>query len=195
MEGDTWLQTLSMLGFIFLMFLSGLEIDFSSFEKGKKKQFLPNGKEAPNTFAAASIIFVGIFILSLLLSYGFVLVGFIQNAFLMTLIISTISLGVVVPTLKEERIMNSNIGQIILLVAVIADFTTMILLAVFSSLYGEDSGNMWLLMILFAVPEWCFTFSVPGLQTSLFRSIHVKRDDPDRDACHFYVNYCTRCPV
>ncbi|MBU8844348.1 monovalent cation:proton antiporter family protein [Alkalihalobacillus gibsonii] len=149
-EGDTWLQTLSMLGFIFLMFLSGLEIDFSSFEKGKKKQFLPNGKEAPNTFAAASVIFVGIFILSLLLSYGFVLAGFIQNAFLMTLIISTISLGVVVPTLKEERIMNSNIGQIILLVAVIADLATMILLAVFSSLYGEDSGNMWLLMILFA---------------------------------------------
>ncbi|MCD2476506.1 cation:proton antiporter, partial [Staphylococcus aureus] len=73
-----------------------------------------------------------------------------QNAFLMTLIISTISLGVVVPTLKEERIMNSNIGQIILLVAVIADLATMILLAVFSSLYGEDSGNMWLLMILFA---------------------------------------------
>nr|WGD76643.1 monovalent cation:proton antiporter family protein [Bacillus subtilis] len=99
---------------------------------------------------AASVIFVGIFILSLLLSYGFVLAGFIQNAFLMTLIISTISLGVVVPTLKEERIMNSNIGQIILLVAVIADLATMILLAVFSSLYGEDSGNMWLLMILFA---------------------------------------------
>ncbi len=46
------------------MFLSGLEIDFSSFEKGKKKQFLPNGKEAPNTFSAALIIFFGIFILS-----------------------------------------------------------------------------------------------------------------------------------
>ncbi|MES5394797.1 monovalent cation:proton antiporter family protein [Bacillus amyloliquefaciens] len=149
-QGDTWLETLSVLGFIFLMFLSGLEIDFSSFEKGKKKQFLPNGKEAPNTFSAALIIFFGIFILSLLLSYGFVLAGFIQNAFLMTLIISTISLGVVVPTLKEERIMNSNIGQIILLVAVIADLATMILLAFFSSLYGEDSGNMWLLLILFA---------------------------------------------
>lgn len=149
-QGDTWLETLSVLGFIFLMFLSGLEIDFSSFEKGKKKQFLPNGKEAPNTFSAALIIFFGIFILSLLLSYAFVLAGFIQNAFLMTLIISTISLGVVVPTLKEERIMNSNIGQIILLVAVIADLATMILLAFFSSLYGEDSGNMWLLLILFA---------------------------------------------
>ncbi|MCI3194797.1 sodium:proton antiporter [Bacillus sp. HU-1818] len=149
-EGDTWLETLSVLGFIFLMFLSGLEIDFSTFEKGKKKQFLPNGKEAPNTFKTASVIFLGIFVLSLALSYAFVLAGFIDNAFLMTLIISTISLGVVVPTLKEERIMNSNIGQIILLVAVIADLVTMILLAVFASLYGNDNGNMWLLMILFA---------------------------------------------
>ncbi|CAM5444693.1 sodium:proton antiporter [Bacillus safensis FO-36b] [Bacillus safensis subsp. safensis] len=51
----------------------------------------------------------------------------------MTLIISTISLGVVVPTLKEEKLMQTNIGQIILLVAVIADLVMTILLAVFSS--------------------------------------------------------------
>ncbi len=37
-EPDIWLQVLSTLGFIFLMFLSGLEIDFSIFkQKGKKK--------------------------------------------------------------------------------------------------------------------------------------------------------------
>ncbi len=36
-EPDIWLQVLSTLGFIFLMFLSGLEIDFSIFkQKGKK---------------------------------------------------------------------------------------------------------------------------------------------------------------
>lgn len=36
-EPDMWLQVLSTLGFIFLMFLSGLEIDFSIFkQKGKK---------------------------------------------------------------------------------------------------------------------------------------------------------------
>lgn len=69
--------------------------------------------------------------------------GFIDNAFLMTLIISTISLGVVVPTLKEERLMKTNIGQIILLVAVIADLVTMILLAVFASIYGDENSNMW----------------------------------------------------
>ncbi|RIW27252.1 sodium:proton antiporter [Bacillus salacetis] len=147
---DVWLETLSTLGFIFLMFLSGLEIDFSAFSnKGKKKEILPNGKQEPNRLKVSMIIFAGIFLVSLALSYLFVLAGLIDNAFLMTLIISTISLGVVVPTLKEAHIMKSGIGQIILLVAVIADLVTMILLAVFVSLYGEGHGNMWLLLLLF----------------------------------------------
>lgn len=147
---DMWLTTLSTLGFIFLMFLSGLEIDFTAFTGGKKQNTLPNGKKEPNTFLASFIIFIGIFIISLLLSYLFVFAGFIDNAFLMTLIISTISLGVVVPTLKEAHLMKSNIGQIILLVAVVADLVTMILLAIFVSIYDPGQGNTWLLLILFA---------------------------------------------
>jgi monovalent cation:H+ antiporter-2, CPA2 family len=147
---DMWLSTLSTLGFIFLMFLSGLEIDFTAFTGGKKHNILPNGKKEPNTFLVSSLIFIGIFIFSLGLSYLFVLAGFIDNAFLMTLIISTISLGVVVPTLKEAHLMKSNIGQIILLIAVVADLVTMILLAIFVSIYDKGQGNTWLLLILFA---------------------------------------------
>ncbi len=144
---DMWLSTLSTLGFIFLMFLSGLEIDFTAFSGRKKLSVLPNGKKEPNSFLAATLIFIGIFVFSLGLSYLFVLAGFIDSVFLMTLIISTISLGVVVPTLKEENLMKTTIGQIILLVAVIADLATMILLAVFVSL-NESGGNTWLLLIL-----------------------------------------------
>ncbi|PLS02912.1 monovalent cation:proton antiporter family protein [Neobacillus cucumis] len=146
---DAWLSTLSTLGFIFLMFLSGLEIDFTAFSGSKKREVPANGKKEPNTFIAATAIFSGIFIFSLGLSYLFVLAGFIDNAFLMTLIISTISLGVVVPTLKEAHLMTTVIGQIILLVAVIADLVTMILLAVFVSIYEAGHGNTWLLLILF----------------------------------------------
>lgn len=148
---DMWLEILSLLGFIFLMFLSGLEIDFSAFMGKKKKTTLPNGKTEPNTFVVASIIFFFVFGLSFLLSLLFVALGYISSAFLMTLIISTISLGVVVPTLKDADLMNKPIGQIILLVAVIADLATMILLAVFVSLYSPQGGNTWLLLILFAV--------------------------------------------
>lgn len=147
---DMWLSTLSTLGFIFLMFLSGLEIDFTAFTGSKKPVTLPSGKKEPNTFIVSTMIFLGIFIFSLALSYLFVLAGFIENAFLMTLIISTISLGVVVPTLKEAHLMKTNIGQIILLVAVVADLVTMILLAVFVSIYDRGQGNTWLLLILFA---------------------------------------------
>ncbi|WNS76887.1 monovalent cation:proton antiporter family protein [Bacillus sp. DTU_2020_1000418_1_SI_GHA_SEK_038] len=149
-QPDMWLETLSTLGFIFLMFLSGLEIDFTAFSGNKKREKLPSGKLEPNSFSASFIIFAGIFLISLGLSYLFVLAGFIENAFLMTLIISTISLGVVVPTLKEAHLMKTGIGQIILLVAVIADLVTMILLAVFVSLYDGGEGNVWLLLILFA---------------------------------------------
>jgi monovalent cation:H+ antiporter-2, CPA2 family len=144
---DMWLTTLSTLGFIFLMFLSGLEIDFTAFNRKKQRKL--SIKKEPNTFVITTLIFVGIFILSLILSYLFVLAGFIDNAFLMTLIISTISLGVVVPTLKEAHIMKTTIGQIILLVAVIADLATMILLALFVSLHEGGKGT-WLLLILFA---------------------------------------------
>ncbi|MDR4249055.1 MULTISPECIES: monovalent cation:proton antiporter family protein [Bacillus] len=170
-EHDAWLDTLSMLGFIFLMFLSGLEIDFSSFESKKKARELPNGLKEPNTFKAATIIFVGVFSISFILSYAFVLAGFIQNAFLMTLIISTISLGVVVPTLKEEKLMQTNIGQIILLVAVIADLVTMILLAVFSSIYGDGTGNMWLLLLLFAAGILLYLFGRVFKTKSIFQSM------------------------
>ncbi len=148
-EKDVWLNTLSTLGFIFLMFLSGLEIDFSAF-RSKNLQTLSTGKAEPNRLKMAFAVFIGIFIFSFIFSYVFVKCGLIDNLFLMTLMISTISLGVVVPTLKDAHIMKTPIGQLILLVAVIADLATMILLSVFVSLSSKDGGNMWLLLILFA---------------------------------------------
>ncbi|WP_077310161.1 monovalent cation:proton antiporter family protein [Terribacillus halophilus] len=146
---STWLETLSTLGFIFLMFLSGLEIDFSIFANKKKRK--KEGQPTQSPFIISVIVFAGILILSVGLSYAFVLAGFIDNVFLMTLIISTISLGVVVPTLKEAQMMKSTFGQTILMIAVIADLSTMILLAVFASIYGHEGGSMWLLLILFGV--------------------------------------------
>ncbi|MCR2820976.1 monovalent cation:proton antiporter family protein [Lederbergia panacisoli] len=149
-QDGSWLNTLSTLGFIFLMFLSGLEIDFTAFKPSKKKTVLHNGNVEPNRLIVSIIIFTGIFILSVGLSFLFVKMGLIDNVFLMTLIISTISLGVVVPTLKEGNVLKTGIGQIILLIAVIADLVTMILLAIFVSVSSDTQGNMWLLLILFA---------------------------------------------
>ncbi|MED0675413.1 monovalent cation:proton antiporter family protein [Aneurinibacillus thermoaerophilus] len=142
-QEDNWLSILSLLGLIFLMFLSGLEIDFDTFSQKKK--------EGGNPFAIASFAFLLIFGASYLVSLVLNGLGIIEQTFFMTLIISTISLGVVVPVLKERRLTETLLGQVILLIAVISDFMTMILLAVFISLRSQDSTKPLLLLALFAV--------------------------------------------
>ena len=84
--------------------------------------------------------------ISVVLAFAFKWLGLVNDVLLMVIIISTISLGVVVPTLKEMNIMRTTIGQFILLVAVLADLFTMILLTVYGAIYG--GSTIWLTGIL-----------------------------------------------
>lgn len=143
-ERTEMLNILSTLGFIFLMFLSGLEIDFKAFKSkpGAKKE------KGPNPLILTLSIFLGILLLSIGAAYIFKWTGLVDDVLLMVIIISTISLGVVVPTLKEMNLMQTSIGQIILLVAVIADLATIILLTLYGTLHAEGDSPVWLIGIL-----------------------------------------------
>lgn len=147
---DSMLNILSTLGFIFLMFLSGLEIDFNAFKKdsrprqGESKE----EKKVPGHLNLAMLVFGLIMIVSIILAFAFKWFGLIDDVLLMVIIISTISLGVVVPTLKEMNIMRTTIGQFILLVAVLADLVTMILLTIYGAVNGHGGSTIWLTGIL-----------------------------------------------
>ena len=147
---DEMLNILSTLGFIFLMFLSGLEIDFSAFKKDTRKRqgIDKNEKNLPSHLQLALTVFSLIIVLSIILAFAFKWLGFVDDVLLMVIIISTISLGVVVPTLKEMNIMRTTIGQFILLVAVLADLFTMVLLTIYGGINGEGGGSIWLSAIL-----------------------------------------------
>lgn len=149
-ERDSILNILSTLGFIFLMFLSGLEIDFKAFKKDKRARQGQNDDESsiPGHLNLALAVFTFIMIISILLAYVFKWLGLVDDVLLMVIIISTISLGVVVPTLKEMNIMRTTIGQFILLVAVLADLVTMILLTVYGAINGQGGSTIWLIGIL-----------------------------------------------
>lgn len=149
-ERDSILNILSTLGFIFLMFLSGLEIDFKAFKKDKRARQGQNDDESsiPGHLNLALTVFAFIMIISILLAYVFKWLGLGDDVLLMVIIISTISLGVVVPTLKEMNIMRTTIGQFILLVAVLADLVTMILLTVYGAINGQGGSTIWLIGIL-----------------------------------------------
>ena len=149
-EKDSMLNILSTLGFIFLMILSGLEIDFSAFKKDTRNRQgqSQEDKNVPSHLNMALTVFIFIMIISIVLAYAFKLISFVDDVLLMIIIISTISLGFVVPTLKEMNIMRTTIGQFILLVAVLADLFTMVLLTVYGALNGQGGGSIWLSAIL-----------------------------------------------
>ncbi|MEZ4767265.1 MAG: monovalent cation:proton antiporter family protein [Caldilineales bacterium] len=121
---DPVLNVLAALGFAFLMFLSGLEIDFSVLASLRRT----------STRLMENPVFVGFSILALTIALAFVIafalaaLGLVKNPWLPTLILSTTSLGIVLPVLREKGISTGQFGQTILLAALIADFVTMVLI-------------------------------------------------------------------
>ena len=100
-------------------------------------------KNVPSHLNLALTVFAFIMIISVILAYAFKWLGLVDDVLLMIIIISTISLGVVVPTLKEMNIMRTTIGQFILLVAVLVtcnDGTVNF----YGGINGSGNGSVWL---------------------------------------------------
>ncbi len=122
------LDLLAELGFVFLMFLSGMEIDFSNLGLFTNKQKSENQPASPIHLAAISFLLT--LVLSTLIGLAFTGAGLASSPWMIALILSTTSLGVVVPVLKEQGLSNGRYGQTLLIAALIADFVTMLLITV-----------------------------------------------------------------
>ncbi len=139
---------LAEIGFAFLMFLSGLEIDFSilfAASKGKRK-------DGPSALLLASLSFALTLGLALGVGFGLFSAGYVRDPWMMTLILSTTSLGIVVPVLKESRMSSGRFGQTILLAALLADFLTMFLITVYVAVRSTGLTLEILLIALLFVP-------------------------------------------
>ncbi len=130
---DVAIEFLALLGFIFLMFLSGLEIDFNQIES-----------------RGWGNVFKGLFIFTLILSLSYVGASLLGYGFLVALVFSTTSLGVVVPTLRDMRMTKTFEGQSVLLTAMVADFLAVILLTSYAVwLRGAGSTGIIIIVSLF----------------------------------------------
>lgn len=119
------LDFLAEFGFILLMFLSGLELDLPRLSGGGAGPRL----RRPSTLAALS--FLGTLALATAVGAALWKLGMVRNPVLMGLILSTTSLGIVVPVLKERGIEGTPYGQALIATALLADFLTLVLLAGF----------------------------------------------------------------
>ncbi|MEO8073107.1 MAG: cation:proton antiporter, partial [Acidobacteriota bacterium] len=116
-EATPTLNFLSEFGFAMLMFLSGLEVNFemlrSSGETGEKTSVL----QRPTTLAI--LYFLITVALAMIVAFALDNLKLTSNPILLGLILSTTSLGIVVPMLKERQLTETAYGQSILVAALI----------------------------------------------------------------------------
>lgn len=136
-----WLPFLAHFGFLMLMFLAGLEVDFVTLRR------------EPLSHLG---IYLGLFGLTLILAYGAArLLG--QGLFL-ALVLSTTSLGLVLQGLRDMDLSKTPLGQSVLLCATVADFCT--LLGLTALVLYHDHGFSWRLIqpllafLVFGVVLW-----------------------------------------
>ena len=149
---DPILEILSLLGFAYLMFLSGLEVDFEAvlprpgMWQGSWKERLGN------PLGLGILVFALTVVLALFAGWGLHELDRADDPWLMALILATTSLGVVVPVLKERDLLGHTYGQSLLVAAVIADFATMLLVSVYVVLNTRGlTPEVLLVLLLFGV--------------------------------------------
>lgn len=156
-EPDPWLELLSLFGFAFLMFLSGLEIDLRALSVGPPAG---GGAAVGGTASGAKdasglrrllvltfSMFGATLVTSLVLSQALVMLGYLESPYIMALIMSTTSVGLVMPLLKERGEGESTYGQTLILAAVVADFATMLLITVVVTFYEHGRATVDALVI------------------------------------------------
>ena len=161
---DPLLTLLAEFGFVFLMFLAGMEIDFANINvewpgaaRAGGAQTGPSSTEGRRrrSFGPLSISLLS-FVMTLALStvVGFVLLrmGLVRSPWMMALIMSTTSLGVVMPVLKEQGLIGGRFGQTILIASLVADFATMLLITVVVATISHGlTLDILLISVLFVV--------------------------------------------
>jgi len=137
-EGQIIIDFLASFGLIFLMFLVGMEIDFSTIET-----------RGPKSFIIGFFIFLFTIAISAYLTSR---LGYFdyryqyQYGIFSALLLSSSAVGLTVPTIKELGMLKTDYGQTILVSAFIADFATVLLITVYT-LYLKEGLTMEMLMI------------------------------------------------
>lgn len=131
-EGRIVLDFLAGFGLIFLMFLVGLEIDFSKV-----------GVLGAKAFIFGSLIYIITLGISVFLTYK------LGYGFYLAIILSSSAGGLILPTLRELGLSKSDFGQTILITAFVAEFATVLLVTVYT--INREKGITWEMFLLVLV--------------------------------------------
>lgn len=147
-----WLRFVTRIGLLYLMFLAGLEIRLPVGQR-RQREIRNNPVRAGITlslFYGAVVNLVATVALALAASHILTYFGVTQNPNLTALIMSTTSLGVVVPILKESGLIERPFGQLLLVSALLADFSTVFAASFVLQSHTGPKGSLPLQLAVFS---------------------------------------------
>lgn len=150
-EVDQTIEVLALLGLAFLLFLAGLEIDFTRL-RGRLLRLAGGG-------------FIVSFVLAVAVGFGLGAVDLVETPVLVAIVLCATSLGVIVPVLTDAGEIGSPFGQLIVAAGSIADFGAIILLSLFFTGEGGVGSTVLLLGLILAVAVAVY-YGVRGAERS-----------------------------
>ena len=153
-EPDLAVSILALVGLAFLLFLSGLEIDFERL-RGR-------------ILRLTSIGFAVSFAIAIVLGLGLKAGGFVKSPLFVAIVLVASSVGVIVPVLKDSGDISSSFGQLVIAAASIAEFGSIVLLSLFFSGKGSTStAGTLILLVGFGLVVLLVGLAIAGVEHSL----------------------------
>ena len=150
---DTPIRVMSLLGLAFLLFLSGLEVEYERFR----------GRRLRLTVIGYAISFGLALLIGLLLHEG----GLVKSPLLIGIALSATSLGIVIPVLKDAGQVSTSFGQLVVAGASVAEIATIVLLSLFFSGEAHGIGVKLVLLGLFGLFVLAVALAVLGAERSI----------------------------
>ena len=121
------LEFLALTGFIFLMFLTGLEIDMDQVAGSFPTKRIKYSRLIRNPLIIAMVYFFITILLSFAGATGLSYIVDIRNTWYFSLIMITTSVGIILPVIKARGEVSGSYGQMIIIMAAVADILSIIL--------------------------------------------------------------------
>lgn len=141
------LRFLALSGFVFLMFLSGLEIDIDQIIASLPRRKINVSRYLSNPLLVGLTHFIIALVLSWFAAWMLSDMVEIKSVWYFSLIMVTTSVGIILPVLKNRGEINTRFGQMLIIAAAVADILS-ILLFTFTASILKNGFHFDLLLIL-----------------------------------------------
>ncbi len=173
------LRFLALSGFVFLMFLSGLEIDMDQIIASLPRRKINVSRYLTNPLLVGLTHFIVALVLSFFAAWMLSDMIEIKSVWYFSLIMVTTSVGIILPVLKNRGEINTRFGQMLIIAAAVADIFSILFFTFTASILKNGFHfDLLLILALFVVFYIFYRIgqrikNIPGLKKVSYQLSHA----------------------